>query len=67
MTLGEVATLHQEQGPTEIRRDQRRRIVTVSGELQPGYSLGTVAARRRPRSGPGPALRCGAALGRRGG
>jgi hydrophobic/amphiphilic exporter-1 (mainly G- bacteria), HAE1 family len=42
LTLGEVATLRQEVGPTEIERKNRRRVVTVSADLAPGYALGNV-------------------------
>jgi HAE1 family hydrophobic/amphiphilic exporter-1 len=42
LTLGEVATLRQDIGPTEIQRKDRHRVITVSAELAPGYSLGVV-------------------------
>jgi HAE1 family hydrophobic/amphiphilic exporter-1 len=42
VTLSEVATLHTAVGPTEISRQDRRRVVTVSAELAPDYALGNV-------------------------
>src|SRR5207247_4934826 len=42
LTLGEVATLRRDVGPTEISRKNRRRVVTVTADLAPGYALGNV-------------------------
>src|SRR5262249_5304191 len=42
VTLSEVASLQQDVGPTEIARKDRRRVVTVSAQLAPGYALGNV-------------------------
>jgi HAE1 family hydrophobic/amphiphilic exporter-1 len=42
VTLAEVATLHRDVGPTEITRKDRKRVVTVSADLAPGYALGNV-------------------------
>lgn len=42
ITLAEVAALHQDVGPTEITRKNRRRVVTVMAELAPDAPLGNV-------------------------